>query len=511
MLLAVPRTQQLQSENEHRAFLKFADFASGLTNFGSADIWNIYALQMSHAEPSIHYLILSIGNLLCTPDWRVAGTSTLVVADTEQEQQQKQRIVYYYYGKALNALTTNTNPDTNLVLLSSLIFCLFEELWGNSYAATQHIAAGRKILLNHIPKKSRQKHNLFAVKTSPTWNPLLLKLFQVFFQLEMNTAILVSESLTPQTSLPRSGFPQDGTIPNKSQQLKWDVGLPTDSRGGRIPRAFSVNDTFMKFSSIVDASQCLAEIAEICLATPKDVSATETIPLRRSHFLLPSKSTMLLNQWLEAFTRLMNTFSAKDITQRDLVDSHILRAYHSCLILADQATHLGQEMVFDDSAVVCDLNMFRIIILIAVTQEELIPPLFFMATRCRSAYIRARAVSLLTQCHREGQYLSHVAQRIIDIEESNHRQQEPETYNASPIPEVSRVRIHDIVASGDADQNEVSLVVSNFPYFPNPNAPTRLVPTRLPPVWGNGEDFTKGRLCLSRALRFQMHSPVTVS
>jgi hypothetical protein len=493
MLLAVPKTQQLQSESEHRAFLKFVDFASGLANFGSADIWNIYALQMSHAEPAVHYITLSIGNLLCTPESKIDGSTTLM-ADTQQEQR-----VLYYYGKALHAVATNTCPDSIVVLLSTLVFCLFEELRGNSYAAIQHIAAGRAILLNYLQKKSRKQNNLFTVKTSSTWDPLLFKLFQVFFQLEMNTAILESKASTPQTRLPLSGFSQHASIANKSEWLKWEKS-PVNTN------VFSANGTFIKLSSITDASQSLAEIAETCLAIPGNCFAIETIPSRRSRFLLPSQSTIFLNQWLEAFNHLVSSFSAKDLTQRDLVDLHILRGYHSCLVLADQATHLGQEMVFDDSAVVCDLNMFRLVILSAVTQEELIPLLFFMATRCRSAYMRPKAVDLLRQCGSEGQFLSHVAERIIDIEESHHRQHEPETYTESPIPEVSRVRIHDIVPA-DVGQDEVCLVVSSFPYFPK--APTRLVLTHLPIVWGQGEDSVKGRIYLNRAIRFQMYSPVS--
>ncbi|QKX61893.1 uncharacterized protein TRUGW13939_09049 [Talaromyces rugulosus] len=497
-------TQQFQTETERHAFWSFANFAPSLANFSSAEIWNTYALQISYAEPAIQHIILSIGHLLNIPTadpW--SGSNA---APDEQ-----QHIVFYHYGKALHSLINNPNPDVNVVLLSCLIFCLFEELQGNCYAALQHVIAGRDILLRHIrslkPSAARS-NNLGSIKPSSTWDPLLAQLLQLFSYLEMHTPVLEGRSIDSHVRLPLPGFSKpDVTSRQTARQLSWRPHAPSlGSNNESTPSTYILNEAPLEFGSITDASQCLAGLAAACSADMRRDLLSESIPRWRSNFVVPSPETILLNHWLERFNRFMTKFSADDITQGVLIDCHILRTYHGCLTLINRAKHIGQEIVLDDNLVFFDLTMFRITVLISVAKDELISPLFFVATRCRVTHTRLRAVGFLRQCGHEGQFLADVAERIIENEESNGMKdgEQQATPTGFPIPEESRLRLHGINPPiGDDDVSY--LMVSRFPYYPR--VPTTPLPVHLSSVREN-HFSNKARSCLDRALRFEMYSSV---
>lgn len=498
-------TQNFQTETEHRAFWAFANFAPSLANFASVEIWNTYALQISYAEPAIQHIILSIGHLLNTSAADPRGASS--TAPNEQQQ-----LVFYHYGKALHSLINNPSPDVNVVLLSCLIFCLFEELQGNCYAALQHVIAGRDILRRHLgslkPSAARS-NNLASIKASSTWDPLLAQLLQLFSHLETHTPVMEGRSIDSHLRLPLLGFSQPDVTSCQTarQPLSWkhhpqSVG----SNGERAASTCTLNETLPEFRSITDACQYLAGLATACSADLQQDLLSEAIPRWRSNFVICSPETILLTHWLEAFNRLMTTFSADDITEAHLIDCHILRMYHGCLTLINRAKHMGQEMVLDDNLVVFDQNMFRITILMSVAKGELISPLFFVATRCRIAHTRLRAVGFLRQCGLEGQFLADVAERIIENEESNATKDDEQqaTYTGFPIPEESRLRLHDI--DPPTGEDDVSyLMVSRFPYYPR--VPMTPLLVHLPFV-REYHFSNKARSCLGRALRFEMYSSV---
>lgn len=497
-------TQQFQSETEHRAFWSFANFAPRLANFASAEIWNTYALQLSYAEPALQHIVVSIGHLLNTS---TAGSSTV--------PNEQQHMVFYHYGKALHSLINNPSPDVNVVLLSCLVFCLFEELQGNCYAALQHIIAGRDILLRHLrslkPSAARS-NSLSSIKPSSSWDPLVAQLLQLFSYLERHTPVLEGRSIDSHVRLPLPGFPQpDVTSRQTVRQLNWKPHEPSvDGNDEKAPSTYIINEALLEFRSIADASQHLARLANACTADMKQNPLSEAIPRWRSNFMVPSPETILLNRWLEAFNLLLAKFSADDITQGVLIDCHLLRTYHGCLTLINRAKHMGQEIVLDDNLVFFDLTMFRITILISVAKDELISPLFFVATRCRVAHTRLRAINFLRQCGPDGRFLADVAERVIENEESNGMKdgEQQATPTGFPIPEESRLRLHgmDSVLDNPTGEDDVyHLMVSRFPYYPR--VPMTPLLVRLSSV-REYHFSNKARSCLDRALRFEMYSSV---
>lgn len=510
-------TQHIKTEEDHQAFLSFRNFASSLTNYASTVIWNTYILQMSHAESAVHHIILSTGYLLraSMPDAEFQDNPIIRV--------QKKNMVFYHYGKALHALINNPHPDVNIVLLSCLIFCLFEELQGNCYAALRHIVAGRDILLKHLRSlkpSARRNDKLNSINVSPSWHPLLVQLLQTYSQLEMHTAVLEGRAINSHIRLPLSGFSQQEVTSYNTahqQRLPWTTSrqlLPVNTNAARLPSP-GLDGNPPRFGNIADASQYLARLAAIVCNSDADSGFMSEITSRwRTNFLLPSRETVLLNYWLEAFNEMMLKSSPNEITTRDLIDSHVLRTYHSCLALLNRATDLGQEAVFDDNLVFFDLTMFRITILIPVLQEELIPPLFFVATRCRVGYVRHRAVGLLQQCGLEGQFLADVAVQIIEREESFSSKDEIDEkidYKAHSVEE-SRLRLHgiqlfdDVTMSPGYDADVAYLMVSKVPYAPR--APITPLMVHLPSLRKN-EFFDKADSCLKRALHFEMYSSMS--
>ncbi|EED13448.1 hypothetical protein TSTA_059340 [Talaromyces stipitatus ATCC 10500] len=493
LLLAVPVTQHLRTAEDYRAFQNFMSLVPSLANFASTELWNTYILQLSQADAAIQHIVLSVGHLV--------GTTSGEIALKEQQE----KLICYHYSKALHALTNDPNPDVYIVLLSCLLFCLFEELQGNCYPAIQHIVAGRDIIFKHIRSyrsSASRSDNLVSIKASSTWNPLLAQLLQVYSRLEMHVAVLEARALNPIARLPLSGFSEReiecySKVPNR---LCWDTHPPLSN---------NVNDndvTFPEFANMVDASRYLAGLAAICVANLPANPSNETRPRWRSTFLRPSRQALLLDHWLEAFNAMMSTYTASKITIHDRVHCHILRLYQSCLAFMNKANETGQERIFDENKVIFDLNMFRMTILKSVAQEELISPLFFVATRCRIGYVRCTAVEYLRRCGLEGEFLADVAERIIQVEESNHSEEDETTSFGFPA-ETSRLRLHGLQPAIGQDQQEMfRLMVSSFPY--HPHAPIWPLTVHLPLVQERGF-MVKAGACLERALRFEMYPSVS--
>ncbi|GAM43425.1 hypothetical protein TCE0_050r18226 [Talaromyces pinophilus] len=497
LLLAVPMTRYLKTEDDHRAFQQFVNFVPVLTNFASTELWNTYILQMSHAEAAIQHIILAVGHLL--------STHTPTSDETIIPKERKQQMIYHHYGKALHSLANNSNPDVNIVLLSCLIFCLFEELQGNCYPAIQHVVAGRDIIWKHIRtrKPSTRSDNLASIKASSGWNPLLAQLLQVYKRLETHVAVLEARALNPVARIPLSGFTQQEVENYRKDRTRlcWE---PHPSLSSSVD---DIDSTLPEFAGMDDASRYLAELAAICTADTGPNSSSDTQPIWHTTFRLSSRRALLLNHWLEAFNRMMSTYSAKNITINDRVNCHILRLYRSCLAFMNQAQDMGQETIFDKDKVVFDSIMFRQTILISVTQEELIAPLFFVATRCRVGYLRRMAVDKLRWCGLEGEFLADVAEKVIDVEESYHSDQEDGKEEATfGMPaESSRLRLHGLsppIGEGQG-QDMYHLMVSSFPYYPL--APQWPLTVHLPLVRERGF-LDKAGPCLDRALRFVMYT-----
>jgi hypothetical protein len=451
---------------------------------------------MSHAEAAIQHIILSVGHLLDTCASKCDESSVL-------QKEQQRRMVYYHYGKALHALVNKPDPDVNIVLMSCLIFCLFEELQGNCYPAIQHIVAGRDIISRHIRtrKSSTRSDDLASIKTSSTWNPLLAQLLQVYSRLETHVAVLESRALNPVARIPLSGFSQQEveSYSKTRKRLCWE------SHPSFIFSNDDDDTALPEFASMTDAGRYLAGLAAICVADIGANSSSETQSRWHSTFLVSSRQALLLNHWLEAFNRMMSKYSANNITINDRVNCHILRLYHSCLAFMSRAKDMGQETIFDENKVVFDLNMFRMTILISLTQEELVSPLFFVATRCRIGYLRRTAVDYLRRCGLEGEFLAGVAERLIEVEESNHLEQNDGDEDAAfGFPaESSRLRVHGLSPLG---QDLFHLMVSSFPYYPL--APQWQLSVHLPFVREKGF-MDKAGPCLERALRFEIYTSVS--
>lgn len=497
LLLAVPVTQYLKTEDDHRAFQQFVNFVPRLTNFASTELWNTYILQMSHAEAAIQHIILAVGHLLSTHT--PTSDETIILKDRNQQ------MIYYHYGKALHSLINSSDPDVNTVLMSCLIFCLFEELQRNCYPAIQHIVAGRDIILKHIRtrKSSTRSDNLASIKASSGWNPLLAQLLQVYKRLETHVAVLEARALNPVARMPLSGFTQQEVESYRKARtrLRWE---PHPSLSSTVD---DMDSTLPEFANMDDASRYLAGLAAICIADTGANSSSDTQPIWHTTFLVSSRRAVLLNHWLEAFNRMMSTYSARNITVNDRVNCHILRLYQSCLAFMNQAKDMGQETIFDNNKVVFDSIMFRQTILISVAQEELISPLFFVATRCRVGYLRRMAVDNLRWCGLEGEFLADVAEKVIDVEESSPLELEDGKAEATfGLPaETSRLKLHGMsspIGHGHG-QDMFHLMVSSFPYYPL--APQWPLPIRLPFVREKGF-LDKAGPCLERALRFEMYT-----
>ncbi|KIV78872.1 hypothetical protein, variant [Exophiala sideris] len=410
---------QTSSECEYIARTAFQYFrevcAPALSNYGSGHFWSRLVLQACHHDESIKHLIIA-ASCLGAQDYPLL-----------QSTSSKGCPLYLsHYGRALKLLSRATSPDPAVVLMACLLLVLCNELQRKPDAAVQHILAGKNILASYTAQQQIQTSAAIA------------EIAPIFLQLERHTASFHGSDMT--TSLPAT------LSDSESPSTPGSVAQVTDP-GGQVDLSAPVT-----FTDINDAAISLQAIASACIATPRleeppPATVFHTVPVL----------TASLNSWLEHFA----TFEAShtEETSPFLTANHqILRMYHTILHILSRCVPYFAETGFD----ACTGTMERLILtsiqLVQLTPARLIPIMFFVATQCRNASIRRRAVEMLRQCGPEGRMLARIALKVVQIEERG--VEEPIT--CADIPESKRVKVTDV--QHDSLGDGYILLFRRYPY-----------------------------------------------
>ena len=379
--------------------------APALVNHGSGDFWNKLVLQACHAEESIKHLVIAASRLEIVD--QPANTQT--ISDPQ---------FLWHYGKALKLISQAKDPEPEVLLIACLLLVLCDELQQNPYAALQHVTAGRKILLAYCPPHPR-KGRCTVVE----------ELGLIFLKLELHIGEIrhqVAPRLYPDTPAPDNSLAKIPNLPHRLQPLS-------------------------AFRNVADATFVLQNIASDC------VSFRYTGRPPKTRFHIARSLTTRLNDWLGRLTLLQ-----ADITREEAVrsfrDHNTLLAYHTCLHIMSRCTPYNQEMTYDLYFHQWEHVMASCGRLMSQPTTKILPLLFFVATKYRSASIRRRAVEFLRKCGHNGQLLSSLAMGVIRIEEAGIF----DPIVCTDIPDLNRVRIQDV----DVDSNGMfyTLYFKRYPY-----------------------------------------------
>ncbi|KAK5222109.1 hypothetical protein LTR72_006366 [Exophiala xenobiotica] len=432
-----------------RAFQYFHQVcAPALMNYGSQFFWNQLVLQACHHDESIKHLIIAAS---CAG----ARNENDLPRRVSTAPNDGSHVYLFHYGRALKLLSHANSPDPGLVLMACLLLILCDELQQNSFAALQHMLAGRKILSSCSPGTQHGHGH---------GNELINEIAPIFSQLELHTGEIHRHTMTrpPISASPRNC----STDLASSRQAMYDL-------------------TTVRFGDLDAAAEFLSLIAKDCASLRLDGSPPQT----RFH-VVPALTTRL-NDWLNRFTAFEPINQPHwSATRRK---QQLLRLYHGCLVILSRCAPFDQETAFDAYLSNIEQLMIGCSHMISYTTTRLIPILFFIATRYRSASCRRRAIELLRMCGVDGQILAKVAFKVVKIEEK--KVHDPIT--SSNIPEPNRIRLVDLDI--DASGEFYILRFRRFPYREPAPLDFATVPTQGV-SWKSGKINSMHAASLSKAV-----------
>ncbi|EXJ59158.1 hypothetical protein A1O7_06589 [Cladophialophora yegresii CBS 114405] len=385
------------SQCDHAASTAFQFFtqvcAPALLNFGSQRFWNELVLQACYLDESIKHLTIAASRLGLHHS-----------ADPSHQPADGDSVFLSHYGTALKLLSGKRNPDPAFLLVACLLLILCDEFQDHSFAALQHLIAGRRILATY--QRSRYTEHQSAT---------IEELGPIFARLELQTGELYSQVR-----------PLSETWQLTKNRKSW---LPGDIQHYATP-----NGSKGQWITVDDAARSLQAIASECTSLQLDGPPPPT------RFHTVPNSTTRLNEWLGQYILFESSVQSRP-TRANLPDLYLLRMYHSCVHVLSRCEPFKRELAFDSYSSIIEQAMVACGFLIRTAKMRIIPILFLVGTRYRNASVRRRAIDLLQQCGLDGQLLARVALRVMRIEEKS----VTEPIVCSDVPEESRVRLVDML------------------------------------------------------------------
>lgn len=390
------------NNKERRAFHFFREnSAAEFPGFFESSFWGQLVLQASHAEPSIRHAVIALGSLHETIQ---QGEWTPLESGRPCDPFALQQC-----NKAIGHLNQNIGSDEyhskEMLLMSCAIFICFESLQGNYESALRHMQCGLRIFRDWQAEAKQISLPAPVVSPLPHQN-VDGELVQMFSRLNMQPLLF------PDTHLFSTDF------------IKQDGLLTIDP----VPGVFT---TLKEARNCLD--NCMNYELQSLVAAYFDRQGSED----SSDEGPPQDPTIrhLLPQWSAAF----NAFRAKaglSPKPQELQGAMLLEIQYTCAQILLSVGMPPRETAFDEH-----LASFESIITMATSsilasnshgtsprtchvsfETGLVPPLYFTATRCRDAWIRRQALSLLSstprlECVWNSEMLSKIAERLILIEE----------------------------------------------------------------------------------------------
>jgi len=369
-LVAMTDSGRAECQKARAAFQFFYEIcAPALVNYGSQFFWNGLVLQACHSDESIKHLVIAVSYLESR-----RRQAPFITMDSQS--------FLIHYCRALWLLSHAREPDTAVMLMACLLLVICDEFQHNSYAALQHIAAGRKILAAHRRQRQSGLQNLAVNEIAP-----------IFSRLELHSGEFDWETLPNHLRCPLpSGEPGRSALQMGRNRLP----PPPSSHQG--------------FDTVLAAAESLQKLVSCCMARRPNSLPPST------RFHVVSSATAQLNEWFTRFNTFMDNLDP-EIASSCLTEIYILKLYRLCLHVISRCTPFGSEALFDlyggDLETIIKMSSFWL----ASATPVLPIPLFFVATRYRDASSRRWAIALLRQCGEDGKVLAKIAHAVVKIEE----------------------------------------------------------------------------------------------
>ncbi|KAK4448051.1 hypothetical protein QBC34DRAFT_353613 [Podospora aff. communis PSN243] len=375
------------------------------------NFWDTLLIQASLTEPAIYHAVLALSSV-----HKQNPTGVEICGTPEDAPDKHEQFTLRHYVKAIHHLqphlASNDRPSLRIALIACVVFVGLDFLRGHFRAGQLHLLKGLKIMQD-VGLVSNQGDGVICWR--PCRQPTDDWIVEAFSRLQLQVELFDYSHAHPCLIILRAPEPEiSETTAFRSFNEAWQL----------------MTQLFNKIFYLADQARQGAD------------SRSEFPPLLDQHQHVREQ----LSLWLEAYERSREALNQNGSPWYSGRIYPLLSAYQTmACIMADTALQPEDETVFDKHT----SSFIMLIIQLAglwsttITSSNIqalpgnavdmhrsildagwLPPLFFVATKCRVHRIRLQAVKLLEAAsHREGIWdataTARVARKIMELEEGD--------------------------------------------------------------------------------------------
>ncbi|KAL9110494.1 MAG: hypothetical protein Q9227_005038 [Pyrenula ochraceoflavens] len=368
-----PGAHCFEFREDAQAFQYYATIVTTrLQSAYASEMWDVFIPQASYQYSAVKEAILAVGNRQLAGDAHPEWSARLELISLQ------------HYGKALRHLA-NVMPPLDVILLTCLLFMAYEHL--GSWRKVTHARYGIKLVQDY---RSKTMANV-DILSSDLLQKELIPIFEGF----------VAQSLQYYFSL---SYPE----------------LETDTSSRPAP---SVPDCLHSSFDAYVALYGVMIFALEKLASYESLSESDAASGSAEDIYLIDN---IISKWSASFTEFCENIAATNELEKNV--RRLLWTNFRVLYMVTQATLANDEMAFDKYTEGFESILSNCAKALAAkhpsteTTLGLVPPIFFVATRCRDPIIRRKALAQLKAPHcsermRNTCQAANIAERIMYLEE----------------------------------------------------------------------------------------------
>lgn len=470
--LAVQRVSPTpsQTSDEGRSFDFFrSKVAANLGGFFDSSFWTRDVLQAAQHEASIRHAVVALASLAETWPQTKRGSERANRNEKDDENGRERSFspsrspgsfAIRQYAKAISILNQKTqdskesSPET--VLISCAIFICFEMLQNNHESTLRQMSSGVFVFYEWYSKRRRE-----AEIRAPRLAGLAYQLQQTFGRLLLQIVLFVDTKPQEWQFTTPALRPPVPPIPSKFESIDeardcLDSYLCSAYHGLLTSQLQGLKDRRAPGLCEKDASRQCYPIGD-----------GHPFPAGTSSFV--STGDRPLHEWALAFAAFIADQKTR-LSSKEQQAAVLLQIQHTSGSILASAGIFNQETTFDSF----EHSFSRIVSLASRLISDagenprdsestcpafdmgILPPLYFVASRCRHPTIRRQALHLLRKGpSQEGiwhsEMLSNIAERIMDLEEADCM----EVHTSADVPAFARISV--LNATIDSAQRVVAL------------------------------------------------------
>ena len=401
----------LETTQEHRSLEYFFNrTAPALSGYFDADFWSSLVLQFSYSESAIRHAMMAISSLHEQFE-STASYAYLAHSPSSTGAGTCHRFALLQYNKSISQLRgqfCSQQQTMELTLMLCILFTCIECLRGDSEAALSHLESGINILCTW---RARENMSLSQRAAKLCSSPRFVEevLVPIFARLNILTALFGREAAQLDSSRQNNA---------------------TETHMVQLQSITSLSHARLVLGDLMSVTTRFIQIHAI----PKYKSIIEDATIDEQEKLI-----VRLRSWSAAFTTLTRG-KVVQWNSQERYGADILKIQYTTMLIMLSTCLSVEEAAFD-----CYIPEFEYIVRLAGPmaggtpegtpssstlqissfsfEMGILPPLYYVAIKCRSPPLRRHALSLLSKMSRreslwDARRLSKIAERVIAVEEA---------------------------------------------------------------------------------------------